>query len=132
MTNTVSGSIYMRDHELKPSRACEFGGWINQLSVSATDFAILAISISTLLVVRQKARLVHVSLLQTLLMVYSPHHKHDRYGLGRNETGQRKLVLDIEGTNRSAIWNDTRLPHGYHLRHSRNLFVYLVVCEPAL
>jgi hypothetical protein len=61
----------MRDHELKPSRACEFGGWINQLSVSATDFAILAISISTLLVVRQKARLVHVSLLQTLLICSS-------------------------------------------------------------
>jgi hypothetical protein len=71
LTNTVSGSIYMRDHELVASAACTFNGWIEQLSVQATDFSILAISIATLLVIRKKARLVQVSGAKTVLICLS-------------------------------------------------------------
>lgn len=61
----------MRDHALHAGPACTFNGWIEQLSVQATDFSILAISIATLLVVRQKARLVHMSTLRTTVICAS-------------------------------------------------------------
>jgi hypothetical protein len=70
-TNTVTGSIYMRDHALHHSPACTFNGWIEQLSVQATDFSILAISVATLLVILQKGHLVQVSLLKKLLICAS-------------------------------------------------------------
>lgn len=59
--NVVSGAIYIRDKQLHPGGACTANGWIAQLSVQATDFSILAISVATLLVVTQRARLVHLS-----------------------------------------------------------------------
>jgi len=61
----------MRDHELIASPACTFNGWIEQLSVQATDFSILAISIATFLVVRQKARLTQVPTSKTILICAS-------------------------------------------------------------
>ncbi|KAI9650421.1 hypothetical protein NHQ30_000435 [Ciborinia camelliae] len=55
-TNTISGAIYIRNHKLLPGPACTVNGWIEQLSVQATDFSILAIGLVTLMVVRQKDR----------------------------------------------------------------------------
>ncbi|KAI9146975.1 G protein-coupled glucose receptor regulating Gpa2-domain-containing protein [Paramyrothecium foliicola] len=59
--NVVSGAFYIRDKQLYDGAACTFSGWIAQLSVQATDFSILAISVATLLVVTQRARLVNLS-----------------------------------------------------------------------
>lgn len=67
----TSGAIYMRDHKLVEGPACTLNGWLGQISVQATDFSILAISIVTLLVVRQKARLTRVSALKTTLICAS-------------------------------------------------------------
>ncbi|PQE32822.1 glucose receptor git3 protein [Rutstroemia sp. NJR-2017a WRK4] len=70
-TNTVSGSIYIRDHELRPGAACTFNGWIGQLSVQATDFSILAIGLATLVVVIQKKRMTPASTLSKTLICLS-------------------------------------------------------------
>jgi hypothetical protein len=70
-TNVVSGSIYMRDHKLVDSPACVANGWIEQLSVQATDFNILWISIATVLVVTQKARLGTITTTRKILICLS-------------------------------------------------------------
>ncbi|KAF2734437.1 hypothetical protein EJ04DRAFT_603179 [Polyplosphaeria fusca] len=70
-TNTVSGSIFMKNHKLTATPACTFNGWIEQLSVQATDFSILAISIATLSVVRRKVQLGKVSKLQKFVACLS-------------------------------------------------------------
>ncbi|KAI1112466.1 G protein-coupled glucose receptor regulating Gpa2-domain-containing protein [Nemania sp. NC0429] len=56
VNNTISGAIYIRDRASYPGAACRFNGWIGQVSVQATDFSILAIGVSTLLVVAQKTQ----------------------------------------------------------------------------
>jgi len=61
----------MRDHILHATPACTFNGWIEQISVQAADFSILAISVSTLLVIRQKVTLAQVSALKTVLICAS-------------------------------------------------------------
>ncbi|KAI0199941.1 G protein-coupled glucose receptor regulating Gpa2-domain-containing protein [Astrocystis sublimbata] len=69
--NTISGAIYVRDHALYSGAACRFNGWIGQVSVQATDFSILAIGISTLLVVAQKTQPAKISRLQIVLVCVS-------------------------------------------------------------
>lgn len=61
----------MRDHKLVASPACTFNGWIEQLSVQATDFSILAISLATLYVVLQRGRLAQESTPKTILICSS-------------------------------------------------------------
>jgi hypothetical protein len=70
-TNVISGSIYIRDHKLVDSPACVANGWIEQLSVQATDFNILWISIATVLVVTQKARLATMTTARITLICLS-------------------------------------------------------------
>lgn len=57
LNNCISGSIYVATHQLHAGAPCTFNGWVGQLSVQATDFSILAISITTLLVVTKLTRL---------------------------------------------------------------------------
>jgi hypothetical protein len=59
--NSVSGAIYVRDKQLYPGPSCAFSGWLNQLSVQATDISVLAISMATLLVVTQRGRVADAS-----------------------------------------------------------------------
>ncbi|RYP68880.1 hypothetical protein DL769_005397 [Monosporascus sp. CRB-8-3] len=68
LTNTISGSINIRDRGLREGPACALNGWIEQLSVQATDFSILAISLATLLVVTQKVRLEKTSAMKNALV----------------------------------------------------------------
>lgn len=68
LTNCISGSIYVTNHELIAGPACTFNGWITQLSVQATDFSILAISISTLYVVTRHARLDAIPVVKRVLL----------------------------------------------------------------
>lgn len=51
--------------------ACTFDGWIGQLSVQATDFSILAISLATLTVVLQKHSAAEASLRKKTLICLS-------------------------------------------------------------
>ncbi|KAI1129076.1 G protein-coupled glucose receptor regulating Gpa2-domain-containing protein [Nemania abortiva] len=69
--NTISGAIYVRDRALYSGAACMFNGWIGQVSVQATDFSILAIGISTLLVVAQKTQPAKISRLEILCVCVS-------------------------------------------------------------
>ncbi|QSZ35484.1 hypothetical protein DSL72_008354 [Monilinia vaccinii-corymbosi] len=71
LSNTVSGIIYIRNHELLAGPACTFGGWVGQLSVQATDFSILAISLVTLAVVLQKGSAAEASTLRKTLICLS-------------------------------------------------------------
>lgn len=57
LINCISGSIYITNHKLDAGVACTFDGWIEQLSVQAIDFSILAIIIATLLVITRQTRL---------------------------------------------------------------------------
>ncbi|KAI1325538.1 G protein-coupled glucose receptor regulating Gpa2-domain-containing protein [Xylariaceae sp. FL0255] len=66
VNNVTSGAIYVREQALYPGAACKFNGWIGQLSVQATDFSILAIAISTLLVVVQKTQTSKVSTIKQI------------------------------------------------------------------
>ncbi|KAG4029781.1 hypothetical protein MFRU_014g00810 [Monilinia fructicola] len=70
-SNTVSGIIYIHNHELLAGPACTFDGWIGQLSVQATDFSILAISLVTLTVVLQKNCATEASTLSKTLICLS-------------------------------------------------------------
>ncbi|KAI1365930.1 G protein-coupled glucose receptor regulating Gpa2-domain-containing protein [Xylaria arbuscula] len=67
----ISGAIYVRDHALYPGTACRFNGWIGQLSVQATDFSILAIAISTLLIVVRRTLVSEISKLQQICVCLS-------------------------------------------------------------
>ncbi|KAJ3567864.1 hypothetical protein NPX13_g6623 [Xylaria arbuscula] len=69
--NTISGAIYVRDHALYSGAACRFNGWIGQVSVQATDFSILAIGISTLLVVARMTQPAKISRLQIICVCLS-------------------------------------------------------------
>ncbi|KAH7025026.1 G protein-coupled glucose receptor regulating Gpa2-domain-containing protein [Microdochium trichocladiopsis] len=69
--NSISGIIYVRDKQLYPGPACAFNGWLGQLSVQATDFSVLAISIATLLVVTQTGRVAEASTLVKAIMCLS-------------------------------------------------------------
>lgn len=71
LNNSISGSIYVSTHDLKPGAACTFNGWIGQLSVQATDFSILAIGIATLLVVRGRTRLDSIPKITRILLCLS-------------------------------------------------------------
>ena len=51
LNNSVSGIIYLNTWELKEGTPCVVNGFIGQLSVSAADFSVLAISVTTLLTV---------------------------------------------------------------------------------
>lgn len=68
LTNCISGSLYIAHHELVAGAACTFNGWIEQLSVQATDFSILAISIATLYVVTRRARLDAIPVAKRVLL----------------------------------------------------------------
>lgn len=68
LNNSISGLIYVSLHDLQPGPACTFNGWIGQLSVQATDFSILAISIATLLVVTRKTLLDNLPKLTKVLL----------------------------------------------------------------
>ncbi|ORY59210.1 G protein-coupled glucose receptor regulating Gpa2-domain-containing protein, partial [Pseudomassariella vexata] len=70
-TNSISGIIYVRNHRLVPGHACTFNGWIEQLSVQATDFSILAIGLATLLVVVGKGHLSQASTARKALICLS-------------------------------------------------------------
>ncbi|RDW82358.1 hypothetical protein BP6252_03470 [Coleophoma cylindrospora] len=51
--NTVSGIYVMIRRSISPGAACSFNGWLGQISVQATDFAILFISIATVITLRR-------------------------------------------------------------------------------
>ncbi|KIL92500.1 hypothetical protein FAVG1_03678 [Fusarium avenaceum] len=51
LNNSVSGIIFLNTGQLHPGTACVANGFIGQLSVSAADFSVLAISVTTLLTV---------------------------------------------------------------------------------
>ncbi|KAF5667859.1 cyclic AMP receptor 2 [Fusarium heterosporum] len=51
LNNSVSGIIFLTTGQLKSGTACVANGFIGQLSVSAADFSVLAISVTTLLTV---------------------------------------------------------------------------------
>ncbi|KAH9884055.1 hypothetical protein F4778DRAFT_573550 [Xylariomycetidae sp. FL2044] len=67
----ISGSFYVHEHVLYPGPACTFNGWLCQVSVQATDFSILAISLATLLVVTKKSRLMTMSATKKTLICLS-------------------------------------------------------------
>ncbi|KXJ96870.1 G protein-coupled glucose receptor regulating Gpa2-domain-containing protein [Microdochium bolleyi] len=69
--NGISGIIYVRDKQLSPGVACGINGWLGQLSVQATDFSVLAISIATLLVVTQTGRVMNASTMTKTIMCLS-------------------------------------------------------------
>jgi hypothetical protein len=69
--NSISGAIYVRDKQLYPGPACAFSGWLNQLSVQATDISVLAISMATLLVVTQTGRVTKASTLTKTMLCLS-------------------------------------------------------------
>ncbi|KAH6979453.1 Alpha/Beta hydrolase protein [Fusarium venenatum] len=51
LNNSVSGIIFIKTGQLKAGTPCVINGFIGQLSVSASDFSVLAISVTTLLTV---------------------------------------------------------------------------------
>ncbi|KAF0636452.1 hypothetical protein FPSE5266_00818 [Fusarium pseudograminearum] len=51
LNNSVSGIIFIKTGQLKAGTPCVVNGFIGQLSVSASDFSVLAISVTTLLTV---------------------------------------------------------------------------------
>ncbi|CAN8105594.1 unnamed protein product [Discula destructiva] len=55
LNNTISGSIYLRDHALYPGTACTLNGFFGQLSVQAADFSILLIAVVTLVTITRTA-----------------------------------------------------------------------------
>ncbi|KAL2273082.1 hypothetical protein FJTKL_05602 [Diaporthe vaccinii] len=61
LNNSISGSIYVRSKTLNSGPACIANGFINQLTVQAVDFTIMAIVIVTLLTITQKTYLPSVS-----------------------------------------------------------------------
>ncbi|KKY31807.1 putative glucose receptor git3 [Diaporthe ampelina] len=61
LNNSISGCIYVQTKRLSPGPACIANGFINQLTVQAVDFTILAIVIVTLLTITQKTYLPSVS-----------------------------------------------------------------------
>lgn len=61
LNNSISGSIYVRTKALSPGPACIANGFVNQLTVQAVDFTIMAIVIVTLLTITQKTYLPSVS-----------------------------------------------------------------------
>lgn len=61
LNNSISGSIYVRTKKLNSGPACVANGFVNQLTVQAVDFTILAIVIVTLLTITQKTYLPSVS-----------------------------------------------------------------------
>ncbi|KAL1845295.1 hypothetical protein Daus18300_014568 [Diaporthe australafricana] len=61
LNNSISGCIYIRTRTLKPGTACVANGFINQLTVQAVDFTVMAIVSVTLLTITQKTYLPSVS-----------------------------------------------------------------------
>lgn len=61
LNNSISGSIYVQSKRLNPGPACIANGFVNQLTVQAVDFTIMAIVIVTLLTITQKTYLPSVS-----------------------------------------------------------------------
>lgn len=61
LNNSISGCIYIRTRTLKPGPACVANGFINQLTVQAVDFTVMAIVSVTLLTITQKTYLPSVS-----------------------------------------------------------------------
>lgn len=71
LNNSISGSIYVRTRALNPGPACIANGFVNQLTVQAVDFTILAIVIVTLLTITQKTYLPSVSFLAKTMICLS-------------------------------------------------------------
>ncbi|KAI3582705.1 Alpha/Beta hydrolase protein [Fusarium oxysporum f. sp. albedinis] len=53
LNNSISGSIFLKTGQLQAGIPCVVNGFIGQLSVSAADFSVLAISVTTLLTVKR-------------------------------------------------------------------------------
>ncbi|KAL8420382.1 hypothetical protein RB594_003246 [Gaeumannomyces avenae] len=71
LDNSISGIIYMRDHELFPGASCVVNGLVGQISVQAVDFSILAIAVVTLLTVTRTTFMPGVSRLTKILVCLS-------------------------------------------------------------
>ncbi|KAG8156855.1 hypothetical protein KVR01_013268 [Diaporthe batatas] len=62
LNNSISGGIYIQAEAPNPGPACIANGFVNQLTVQAVDFTIMAIVIVTLLTITRKTYLPNVSL----------------------------------------------------------------------
>ncbi|KAF8853791.1 hypothetical protein BDZ45DRAFT_694001 [Acephala macrosclerotiorum] len=52
--NTVSGIYALIHRSIPPGAACTFNGWLGQLTVQATDFSILFITIATVVTLKRR------------------------------------------------------------------------------
>ncbi|KAJ0165522.1 hypothetical protein CTA2_10950 [Colletotrichum tanaceti] len=69
--NSISGIIYMKDKELRPSAACVLNGMVGQLSVQASDFSILAIAVVTFLTITRKTYMPNTSTSRKIMICLS-------------------------------------------------------------
>lgn len=59
-------------------------------------------------------------------------HRDDRHGHGEDGPRQRELVLDSGQQHGPAVRTDARLAYRHHLLHGGDLYLCVVVHEPAL